>query len=57
MLAVEVDIEEKGPGIANYKNEFGRVKGEIAKSIMKNITHDQLIKRRDELGEMIKNIN
>ena len=42
---------------ANYKNELDRVKGEIAKSIMKNVTHDQLIKRKDELGEMIKNIN
>ena len=42
---------------ANYKNELDRVKGEIAKSVMKGTTHDHLIKRRDELGEMIKNVN
>ena len=39
---------------SNYKNELDRVNGEIAKSVMKGITHTQLTKRKDELGEMIK---
>ena len=43
--------------IANYKNELDRVNGLISQSVMKNVTHDTLKKRKDELNDMIKNIN
>ena len=43
--------------IANYKNELDRVNGLISQSVMKNVTHDTLKKRKDELNAMIENIN
>ena len=43
--------------IANYKNELDRVNGLIGQSVLKNITHDTLKKRRNELNSMIENIN
>ena len=43
--------------IANYKNELDRVNGLISQSVMKNITHEQLDKRKKELNAMIENIN
>ena len=43
--------------IANYKNELDRVNGLISQSIMKGVTHDQLDKRKQELKNMIENIN
>ena len=43
--------------IANYKNELDRVNGLISQSVLKNITHEQLDKRKKELNAMIENIN
>ena len=43
--------------IANYKNELDRVNGLISQSVMKNVTHEQLDKRKKELNAMIENIN
>jgi len=43
--------------IANYKNELDRVNGLIGQSVLKNITHEQLDKRKKELNAMIENIN
>lgn len=44
--------------ITNYKNELDRVNGELAQSIMRgNLTHEHLEKRKEQLNEMIKNIN
>ena len=43
--------------ITNYKNELDRVNGLISQSVLKGVTHDQLDKRKQEINEMIKNIN
>ena len=43
--------------IANYKNELDRVNGLIGQSVLKSVTHDTLKKRRNELKDMIENIN
>ena len=43
--------------ISNYKNELDRVNGLISQSVLKNITHEQLDKRKKELNAMIENIN
>ena len=43
--------------ISNYKNELDRVVGLISQSVLKNITHEHLDKRKKELNAMIENIN
>ena len=44
--------------ITNYKNELDRVNGLLSQSIMKgNLTNEHLEKRKEQLNEMIKNIN
>ena len=43
--------------ISNYKNELDRVNGLIGQSVLKSVTHDTLKNRKDELNDMIKNIN
>ena len=44
--------------IANYKNEIDRINGELSQSIMRgNLTIEHLEKRKEQLNEMIENIN
>ena len=43
--------------IANYKNELDRIKGIMSQTVMRGITREHLDKRKEQLDEMVKNIN
>ena len=43
--------------IANYQNELHRITGIMSQTVMRGITHDHLAQRKEQLDEMVKNIN
>ena len=43
--------------IVNYRNEIDRIDGVLSQSVFKHFSHAHLKKRKDQLNEMIKNIN
>ena len=43
--------------IANYRNEIDRIDGVLSQTVLKHASHQHLKNRKQELGEMIKNIN